>query len=145
MPQPPRLPLALQGLKLLPIPNLRGAPPFLLPTCATLVAWNVLAGLNVSTFCSPPPAKSLSSEEDGGSTGGGLERKVYGFEVGGAVSWFPLLVDVGFVARGVVRSLKFESCDGLVGGMVGGMVGCCCGRPECEVERFEMSFRGLET
>jgi hypothetical protein len=139
--QPPRPPLALQGLKLLPIPNLRGAAPFLLPTCATLVAWNVLAGLNVSIFCSPPPAKSLSSDEDGGSTGGGLERKVYGFEVGGAVSWFPLFVDVGLVVRGVVRSLKFEGCDALVWGRVG----WCCGCPEYEVERLEMSFRGLDT
>jgi hypothetical protein len=52
----------------------------------------------------------------------------------------PLLVNVGLVVRGVVRSLKFESCDGLVGGMVG----WCCGCPECEVEMLEMSFRGLE-
>jgi hypothetical protein len=122
------------------MPNLFG-PPFLLPACAILVAWNVLAGLNVSSFCCAPPVTSLSSGgEEGGSTGGGLERKAYGLGVEIAISSSPLLADVGLVDRGVVRSLKFESCDGLGGGMAE----WCCS-PEREVERFEMSLRGLET
>ena len=90
------------------MPNLRVAPP-LLPTCATLVAWNVVAGLKASDFCPvPPPFPTFVSSggEDGGSAGGGLERKVYGFEDVEALSL--LFVDVGLVVEGVVRSLKFE-------------------------------------
>ena len=120
------------------MPSLRGAPAFLLPTCPTLVAWNVLAGLNVSTFCSAPPVTS-SGGEDGGSTGGGLERNVYGFDVEGPLSLF--LTDVGLVVRGVVRSLKLESC----GALVDGREVCCCTCPGREEERFEISLRGLET
>jgi hypothetical protein len=101
------------------MPNLRGAPPILLPACATLVVWNVLAGWKVSSFCSAAFGVSLSSGgEEGGSTGGGLERKVYGFEVVVAISSVPLLVDGGLVVRGVVRSLKFDNCDGFGMGMV---------------------------
>jgi hypothetical protein len=141
IPQAPRPPLALQGLKLLPMPSLL-APPFLLPTCPTLVAWNVLAGLNVSTFCSASLATSLSSGgEEGGSTGGGLERNVYGFDVECKVPSFLLLADVGLVVRGVVRSLKFESC----GTLVGTVEVCCCRCPGRVEERFEISLRGLET
>jgi hypothetical protein len=96
--------------------------------------------LKVSSFCCGPPIISLSSGvEEGGSTGGGLERKVYGLEVDLACSSFPLLVDKGLVVRGVVRSLKFDSCGGFVRGAVG-----CRGDSERE-EKFEMSLRGLET
>lgn len=137
---PPRPPLALQGLKLLPIPNLR-AVPILLPTCVTLVAWNVVAGLNVSIRSPPPPGRitSWSGGEDGGSGGGGLERNVYGFENEGAVvtSCSSRFVVVGFVVKGVVRNLKFGSWIGFVGG-----IAFRCGSRE---DTFEMSFSGLET
>lgn len=64
------------------MPNLRVVP-ILLPTCATLVVCNVVDGLKASDFSPTPrlfPTFVSSGGEDGGSTGGGLERKVYGFE-----------------------------------------------------------------
>jgi len=48
---------------------------------------------------------------------------------------------MGFVVKGVVRSLKFESCADLLGGAMR----VCCGYSGREEERLEMSFRGLET
>lgn len=66
---------------------------------------------------------------------------MYAFGVEDPVSSFRILVDVGFVVKGVVRSLKFESCAGLLGGTMR----VCCGYSRREEERFEMSLRGLET
>lgn len=115
--------------------------PILLPTCVTLVAWNVAAGLNVSIRSSPPPGRitSWSGGEDGGSGSGGLERNVYGFENEGAVvtSCSTRFVVVGFVVKGEVRNLKIGSRIGFVGG-----IAFRCGSRE---DTFEMSFNGLET
>lgn len=125
------------------MPNLRVAPT-LLPTCATLVAWNVAAGLKASD--SPPPVPptfptlASSGGEEGGSAGGGLERKVYGLEAVGASSL--LFVVVGFVVEGVVRSLKFDIWAVFADGIV---AGCCWYVDDREENKFEMSLRGLET
>lgn len=124
------------------MPNLRVVLT-LLPTWATLVAWNVVAGLKASAFSpAPPPFRTVASSggEDGGSTGGGLERKVYGLEAVEAL-WLAFVV-VGFVVEGVVRSLKLDIWAAFAG-KIG--VGCCWYADGREEDRFEMSLRGLET